>query len=168
MTMESRWLLAFAATAIISLLGCKTEEQCWIDHTAEVSFCHSDYFECVSGAETGYDESACLHDAQATCLDEADTALGECAGSEGCVADRSTCEAACDAWDDVCLDTCKATMVTCAEWYLPDCEAGCDETSLTCWEAAEGTEAIAACEEDRRACAMCCYGVEYDPDRPCS
>jgi len=216
--MTLRWLCALIVP--MALMGCKNDEQCWIDYTAEVSFCNADYLDCWSSAATPYDINACYHDTQATCLDEARGVLSECAKDDGCLQSYIICDESCETWDTACRRVCEKVLLECSSdgtcawlaededalfaaddddsagddddsagddddaavddplagpgawdctsesWYNPSCEAACNDAANACFEMAGSSdgsyaEGLDECEEGRRACTMCCYGVEY-------
>jgi len=247
--MTLRWLLVLMVPVVLS--GCKNDRQCWIDYTAEVSFCNSAYLDCWSSAETQYDTNACYHDTHASCISEAREVLNECADDDECLGGYLLCEDGCETWDTVCRRTCEKGLLECTSegtcswkveedealfaaddddsaagddddsaagdddddaaqddplaedgiwectdesWYDPTCEATCNETVNVCYEVASCREfynplkdetctdpldlddradflfyigQLQACEEARRACTMCCYGVECQDDYTC-
>ena len=245
--MKLHSLCAIVVIAGIAVSGCKNDRQCWVDYTAEVSFCNSGYLDCWSTADTPYSGAACYHETHATCMDDARTVLTECADDDDCLAGRLACESACDDWDTSCVRVCDKAMLECTggescewgeaeaeaiaaaddddsagddddddsagdddtadpfaedgvwvcdaeTWYNPSCEAACNEIGGACVEVAGCTdmynpftgeecaepldlhdqetfnhyvEVLNSCEVTRRACTMCCYGVEYHDELTC-
>ncbi len=168
--MRFRWLVAMVIAAGVMLGGCKAEDRCWIDYTADTSFCNNDNYDCRLAAETDYDLNACTYEVFTTCLDEAEITVTECGGEGSCIATRFECEALCESWDDTCRVTCADDMAACADWFDPECEADCNTDAEGCVAAAgedldldiredymDYIEANKECERERRACALMCY-----------
>ena len=137
--MNVRWLSAWMIVAGIALVGCKSEEQCWVDHAAETSFCNDDFYECWRGAENRYEATACYNDTYDSCMDDAQWDLIECSGAMDCFSDFEACYAAadCSADDETCLQACTTTFLDC--WGEDSClgerlicEATCPDWDDTC------------------------------------
>ncbi len=113
--MNVRWLTALVLAAGIAFTGCKSEEQCWVDHAAETSFCNDDFYECWKGAENRYEATACYNDTLDNCMIDAEAQLYDCSGDMNCWADYEACalEADCAADDDACQQTCATPFLDC-------------------------------------------------------
>jgi hypothetical protein len=159
--MNVRWLPALIVAAGIMISGCKSEEQCWIDHAASTSFCNDDFYGCWADAENRYEATACYNDTYDTCMDESSLTLWECTGDVTCAETAAVCTDECGD-DEACVEACNAEFDTCwgGDSCVGDrfvCDLGCELWDDACLD---------GCKVDMFVCSggTSCEEVELTAD----